>query len=157
LFLRKLHLDNFSIRKKDTLVDLSSFRIPKHRKTRYSPPQYIDSFAMLTFWQISTTVVKMTPNTPANEFTLFPKLAPELQIMIWKEALPESNVVTITARWVHRFQADGRRSRPNCAKASYNISAIFRVNRQSRKVATEAYCLSVGEQLSGRSTRPGPL
>jgi hypothetical protein len=66
-----------------------------------------------------------------KEFTCFPKLAQELQDMVWKLALPDANVVQIYAvRISYAVQI---------LKASYQVPALLHVCRESRLVARKRY------------------
>jgi hypothetical protein len=75
-----------------------------------------------------------------TEFPLFPNFPVELQLKIWKMALPNSyNVITITDRG--HFQNDYTKMNYGDwirrAHSSYKIPAILHVNKQARIIAAQ--------------------
>jgi hypothetical protein len=69
------------------------------------------------------------------EFTLFPKLATETRLAIWKMAIPGPRVITIQ---VHNDATLNLR----LLAASYAIPAILHTSRESREVALKSYELA---------------
>jgi hypothetical protein len=69
------------------------------------------------------------------EFTLFPRLAPEIRLTIWKLAIPGPRVITIQER---------NDATPNfrLLAASYAIPAMLHTSQESREVALGSYELA---------------
>jgi 2EXR family len=70
---------------------------------------------------------------PAEAFTLFPKLATELRLKIWKLALPGPRVVVVEYSKTTKLPFSPAR-----------IPVILQVNRESRDEALKSYTLALG-------------
>jgi hypothetical protein len=87
-------------------------------------------------------------------FVLFPKLAPELRIKIWRLSIPETRVVRILAPHYALDPPDAPRDEHGfharwCFKSSSTdtIPAIFHTNHESQAEGLKMYSLCMGNRL----------
>lgn len=90
---------------------------------------------------------KMTPRPKKlTEFTLFPKLAPELRNMVWELARPGPNLVTI--KFTETALDEGKIEVK--LGASYNIPTMLAVNKEARSIILKSYNAAFKKNLDGK-------
>lgn len=77
----------------------------------------------------------------ANKFTVFPKLAAELRLKIWKEACSVMRNVDI---WVDIYEYDGPNSRTFQFRTQTKPPGVLGANKESRLEALKHYTLNFG-------------
>ncbi|TAQ85658.1 hypothetical protein B7494_g6020 [Chlorociboria aeruginascens] len=84
-------------------------------------------------------------------FTFFPKLAPEIRRMIWKEALPGPNVVRIKDATPENIEMWMQHHKAEVIKvlASYKVPTLLHVNFESRQEAQKVYQLQFNQSMRG--------
>ncbi|EKD12723.1 uncharacterized protein L3040_006874 [Drepanopeziza brunnea f. sp. 'multigermtubi'] len=69
------------------------------------------------------------------EFTVFKNLPLELRILIWKESIPEPNIVRINYKYHLRIPD----AKPDDFTVCYEIPAILHTNQEARRAAESVY------------------
>ena len=84
--------------------------------------------------------------TKISQFTLFPRLPPELREMVWLFTLPNRQVIKIKSREPSEWDWEEGAWLSSC-KASYNIHTALITTQESRNAARKRYEQVFAEQL----------
>ncbi|PMD42164.1 hypothetical protein L207DRAFT_580838 [Hyaloscypha variabilis F] len=88
------------------------------------------------------------PKLTDRQFKFFPKLPPEIRLMVWRHALPKPRTITITST---DFTTRGERGWPvrnnRVSHNAQNVPCILHACPESRRLALKTYQLAFGRQL----------
>lgn len=88
------------------------------------------------------------------EFPYFPKLAPELQTMIWKFAVASCGSRAVRVSLKSRWRKERKRllgsGRSRQVRATATIPGLLHATRESRQIALKRWCLAFAHHLEQR-------
>ena len=93
----------------------------------------------------TSKAIENVESTPALEFTVFPKLLPELRIMIWRFSANNQRTITI-----HDFGGSGCQRTGRFAKHNATaVPGVLHANSEARATAFKHCTLRFGPQFNG--------
>lgn len=93
----------------------------------------------------TSKAVENVESTPSLEFTIFPKLLPELRIMIWRFAANHERTITIHDFGGSECHRTGRFAKHNATA----VPGVLHANSEARATGFMHYTLRFGPQFNG--------
>lgn len=93
----------------------------------------------------TSKAVENVESTPSLEFTIFPKLLPELRIMIWRFAANHERTITIHDFGGSECHRTGRFAKHNATA----VPGVLHANSEARATGLKHYTLRFGPQFNG--------